>query len=291
MCALAFLLHLMVHPQLPFIGVWRIYGFLCVAPDTFLYEPCRFSGLVWVWKLIKILWVWPSSSFINTICSVCVARALIMPCKVCKAWKEGHWSRFPVLYGIGQVLRITRSGEWRPTRLCAARFPVWGRVEFWEYFVEWVLLCSAECHNRYIQDPEAIIFESQVNMFLWSSHLNITTWFPSWFVLSIVMKHDPQGNDAAPRPLWRKWHVPHVSSLRAMGGWPWTWTFYAKAQWKRQCLDSWKGTVRTSRASSFPLSSLGVCRLLGILRFEDAVMLWWVLQPSFPGSSRSYLRT
>ena len=106
----------------------------------------------------------------NMFC-VCVARALIMPCKVCKTWADGHWSRFLMLYGVGRVLRINRNGALRSHELRPSRFPVWGRVDFWGKFVEWVLLCSEECHNKYIQDPEAIIFESLVNMFLWSSHV------------------------------------------------------------------------------------------------------------------------
>lgn len=274
-----------------------------MASCVWLQTPSYMSLADSLWSLVslkaydKILWVWRSSSFINTICSVCVARALIMPCKVCKTWAVGHWYRFPMLYGVGRVLRFNRNGAPRSHDLRPSHFPVWGRVDFWGKFVEWVLLCSEECHNKYIQDPEAIIFESLVNMFLWSSHVWVSRICFHLICAINCDEHDPQGNDAAPRLLWLRWHVPHVSSLRAMDGGPWT--FCAKAQWKRRCLDSWKRIVGASIASSFPFSSLGVCRLLGTVPVEDAVMLWWVLQPFPPGvlqpfppgSSRSYLRT
>ena len=99
-------------------------------------------------------------------CSVCVARALVMPCQVCKEWAVGHWSLFPQLYGVDRVLMLHRSGVLRSHELRPSRFPVWGRVNFWGQCDEWVLLCSEECHNRYIQDTEEVILESQVDMFL-----------------------------------------------------------------------------------------------------------------------------
>ena len=225
----------------------------------------------------------------ESVLCVCVVQALVMVCQVCARWWVGHWSFCPELKGKRRVSLPNTRGVLRSHRLQPSHFPVWGRVNFWGQCDEWVLLCSEECHNKYIQDPEAIIFESLVNMFLWSSHVWVSRICFHLICAINCDEHDPQGNDAAPRLLWLKWHVPHVSSLQAMDGGPWT--FCAKAQWNRQCLDSWKRIVGASIASSFPFSGLGVCRLLGTVRFEDAVMLWWVLQQFSPGSSRSYLRT
>ena len=100
---------------------------------------------------------------------MCVALALVMPCQVCKGWAVGHWSIFPQLYGVNRVVMLHRSGVLRSHEIRPSRFPVWGRVNFWGQCDGWVLLCSEECHNRYIQDPEEVILESEVNMFLWSS--------------------------------------------------------------------------------------------------------------------------
>ena len=157
---------------------------------------------------------------------MCVARALVMPCQVCKGWAVGHWSIFPQLYRVNRVLMLHRSGVLRSHEIRPSRFPVWGRVNFWGQCDEWVLLCREECHNRYIQDPEEVILESQVDMFLWSSHLSPQSYesheyhefvFHLIGGINYMMKYDPQGHVwAAPLHTRRRWHMPHVPSLQAM---------------------------------------------------------------------------
>jgi len=124
---------------------------MCIRRYVVLYEPWRFSGFLWVWSLIKILWIWPSSShFWKKVCSVCVVQALVMVCQVCAGWSVGHWSFCPELKGKRRVSLPNTRGVLRSHRLQPSHFPVWGRVNFWGQCDQWVMLCSPECHDRYI---------------------------------------------------------------------------------------------------------------------------------------------
>ena len=102
----------------------------------------------------------------KTKCVLCVARALVMVCQVCKEWVVGNWWQRPQLLPDGRVMLFNRCGLLRSRTLRPHHFPVWGLVDFWEQSEVWVLLCSEECYHELIQDPEEAILKSQVNMFL-----------------------------------------------------------------------------------------------------------------------------
>ena len=80
-----------------------------------------------------------------------MVQALVMVCQVCAGWALSHWSFRPVLKGKRRVSLPNTRGVLRSYRLQPSHFPVWGRVNFWGHCDQWVLLCSPECHDRYIQ--------------------------------------------------------------------------------------------------------------------------------------------
>ena len=86
----------------------------------------------------------------ESVLCVCVVQALVMVCQVCARWWVGHWSFCPELKGKRRVSLPNTRGVLRSHRLQPSHFPVWGRVNFWGQCDQWVMLCSPECHDRYI---------------------------------------------------------------------------------------------------------------------------------------------
>ena len=89
-------------------------------------------------------------------------RSALVKCQRCKELWMGPRYDLPMLCGVGQVLPPLQCSR----QLESGDFPVCGHVDFWNEFDVRVLLCSMGCYNSFIQDPEEVILESQVNMSL-----------------------------------------------------------------------------------------------------------------------------
>ena len=286
MCALGLLLHLMVHPQLPYRSLKNLW--LPVYGSTHL--------LIWalqiLWSLVSLNAYWDLMNltffFIYEHNMFCVCgSSFIHAVHSLQDMGGGPLVSFP--NALEKRPSLDYSHKWSGAVSWASSFPlsglgacrVLGAIRRMGSAVLWRMPQQVYPGSR------SIIFNLKLICSYMILPLEYHEFVSIWFVVSTMMKHDPQGNDS--QLLWRKWHVPHVSMLRRMDGGPWT--FCANAQWNIQCLDSWKWTVGVSTASSFSFSSLGVCQLLETVQGEDPVMLWWLPQLVSPGSSRSYFRT
>ena len=89
-------------------------------------------------------------------------RSALGKCQRCKRLTMGPRYDLPMLCGVGQVFPPLQCSR----QLESGDFPVCGYVHFWNDFDVRVLLCSMGCYNSFIQDPEEVILESQVNMSL-----------------------------------------------------------------------------------------------------------------------------
>ena len=181
-------------------------------------------------------------------------RSALGKCQRCKRLTMGPRYDLPMLCGVGQVFPPLQCSR----QLESGDFPVCGYVDFWNEFDVRVLLCSMGCYNSFIQDPEEVILESQVNMSLWSSHLppsltslmNITRFFSIWCVLSIFSR-----GGFADR--WRPWWCLWLPDLRrgCAHSMKWLW-----------CSSEDQDYTEAARSMIFQILLLGIplCLLLSV---------------------------